>query len=152
MSQPSLPREGGCRCDRVRFRVTAPAIFTSACHCKGCQKMTASAFSLSMAIPTDGFAVIAGETVIGGLHGHLQHHFCAWCMSWMFTTAEEMPFFNVRTTMLDDPSGFEPFLETWTAEKLAWAATPAIHSFPTVPSMDDYPRLLAEYIDWQERR
>jgi len=31
-----------------------------ACHCTGCQRMSASAFSLSLAIPAPGFEAFAG--------------------------------------------------------------------------------------------
>lgn len=145
MPTPKLPAEGGCRCNRVRFRITAPPLFTAACHCTGCQKMSASAFSLTAAVPPDGFEVIAGETVIGGMHGELQHHFCAWCMSWMFTRAEMMPFVNVRPTMLDDPTWFVPFIETVTKEKLPWATTPAERSYEGFPPMEEFGELLSAY-------
>jgi hypothetical protein len=108
--------------------------------------MTSSAFSLSVAIPTDGFALTAGATEIGGLHGEPQHHFCAWCMSWVFTRMPRLgDFVNVRTTMLDAPQALEPFVETFTREKLPWATTPATHSFAGFPPMEAYERLIAEY-------
>ena len=69
MSSEFFPLEGGCRCGQVRFRIAAPPIITTACHCTGCQRMSASAFSLSAAIPSVAFLVIQGEPVIGGLHG-----------------------------------------------------------------------------------
>ena len=134
-----LPREGGCRCGKVRFRITTPPIITMACHCTGCQRMTASAFSLSAAIPTAGWAVTQGEPVIGGLHGPAHHYFCGYCMSWLFTRPDGIDFFvNVRSTMLDDPDGFEPFIETWTNEKLPWVTVPAIHSYRQLPLIEDY--------------
>jgi hypothetical protein len=81
-----------------------------ACHCTGCQRMTASAFSLSAGFPSEGFTVTKGEPVIGGLHGATRHYFCPHCMSWMFTRAEGFDWFvNLRATMLDDPSWFTPF-------------------------------------------
>jgi hypothetical protein len=86
--------------------------------------MTASAFSLSVAVRADGFSVTRGEPVIGGLHGETHHYFCPRCMSWMFTRTEGFDWLvNVRATMLDDPSWFIPFIETWTSEKLPWATT-----------------------------
>ncbi|MCA1440294.1 GFA family protein [Ensifer sp. IC4062] len=146
MSESKLPWEGGCRCGGVRFKVSAPPLLTMACHCTGCQRMTASAFSLSVAIPSEGFAVTNGEPVIGGLHGATRHYFCPHCMSWMFTRPEGMDWFvNVRATMLDDPSWFSPFIETWTSEKLPWATTPAVHSYETLPPMEAYDGLLDEY-------
>jgi hypothetical protein len=86
MAKMTLPMEGGCRCGKLRFRICAPPILTMACHCTGCQKMSASAYSLSVAVPSDGFEVIQGEPVIGGLHGdQSRHHHCDWCKSWVFT-------------------------------------------------------------------
>lgn len=144
--RPSLPWNGGCRCGRVRFRITAPPLLSMACHCTGCQRMTASAFSLTLAIPKDGFEITAGETVEGGLHGPANHRFCPWCMSWMFTQPEFVPHLvNVRTTMLDDPQGLPPFVETYTSEKLAWATTPATHSFEKFPELDAWESLTADY-------
>ena len=37
--------------------MTVPPFLTMACHCTGCQRMTASAFSLSAAFPGNGFSV-----------------------------------------------------------------------------------------------
>ena len=144
----NLPAEGECRCGRIRIRITAPPLITMACHCTGCQRMSSSAYSLSAAIPAEGFSVIAGEPVIGGLHGATKHYFCPNCMTWMFTRPEGMDWFvNLRPTMLDDPSWFEPFLETYTSEKLPWATTPAVHSYETLPGPEEFPALLKEFAE-----
>jgi hypothetical protein len=138
---------GSCRCGQVRIEISAPPLFTSACHCRGCQKMSASAYSLSVAIPTGGFRVTEGEPVPGGLQdGTIRHHFCPHCKSWMFTRIEGMDLFvNVRATMLDDTRWYTPFIETWTDERLPWATTPARHGYPRFPPEADFPRLLAEF-------
>lgn len=147
MPYPTLPIEGSCRCGKLRFRVTQAPMITMACHCTGCQKMSASAFSLSVAIPENGFEIIAGEPVIGGLHGDMaRHHHCDWCKSWVYTLPPEgAGFVNVRPTMLDDASWYTPFIETYTSEALAWAKTPARHSFPGFPPMESFGALIAEY-------
>lgn len=146
MATWSLPMTGGCRCGQVRLRVTAPPIITMACHCRGCQRMSASAFSLSAAIPADGFAVTAGEPVIGGLHGATRHFFCPHCMAWMFTRPEGMDWFvNLRPTMLDDPAWVRPYVETYTSARLPWAVTGARHSFETFPSPDAFAPLIAAF-------
>ena len=146
MSQPDLPWNGGCRCGQVRLKISAPPLLTMACHCTGCQRMSSSAFSLSAAIPSDGFSVIEGEPVIGGLHGASRHYFCPHCTSWMFTRPQGIDWLvNLRPTMLDDPSWFTPFVETMTSEKLPWATTPAVHSFEKFPAFDEYEGLTKEY-------
>ncbi len=140
------PRLGGCRCGQVRIRISAPPLLAMACHCTGCQRMSSSAYSLSAAIPADAFEVTEGEPVIGGLHGPARHYFCPHCMSWMFTRPEGMDWFvNLRPTMLDDPSWFVPFVETWTSEKLPWATTPAKYSYPAIPEAEVFADLTREY-------
>ena len=107
--------------------------------------MSASAFSLSVAIPTVGFEVVSGEPVIGGLRNpDLRHLFCPKCMSWMFTRFSP-EFVNVRVTMLDDVSWFKPFVETWTSTKLPWVNTAAVHSYPEFPPMEEYAKLTTEF-------
>ena len=146
MASDSVEWTGGCRCRQVRLRVTAPPLLTMACHCTGCQRMSSSAFSLSAAIPSEGFAVTNGEPVIGGLHGDAKHYFCPHCMSWLFTRPHGIDFFvNLRPTMLDDARWFSPFIETYVSEKLPWASTPAAHSFEKFPPMDAYEALIKEY-------
>lgn len=146
MMNLNLPCEGGCRCGQVRIRIAAPPLLTMACHCSGCQRMTGSAFSLSVAIPSEGFSVTKGEPVIGGIHGATRHYCCPHCMSWMFTRPEGFDFFiNVRPTMLDDPGWFVPFIETMTSERLPWAMTPAKHSYPRWPEMSEFDGLIKEF-------
>ena len=146
MSQPNLPMEGACRCGRVWIRISAPPMLTMACHCTGCQRMSGSAYSLSAAIPTAGFAVTEGEPVVAGATPEAGHHFCPDCMTWMFTRPQGIDFFvNVRPTMLEETGWYSPFIETFTSEKLEWAATPAVHSYDKFPPMEDYERLLGDY-------
>ena len=59
MTSEFVPLAGGCRCGEVRFRIAAPPVITMACHCTGCQRMSASAFSLSAVIPSAAFLVTA---------------------------------------------------------------------------------------------
>ncbi|MFL6604830.1 MAG: GFA family protein [Steroidobacteraceae bacterium] len=148
MSKLELPAHGACRCGEVQIRISAQPILTMACHCRGCQRMSASAFSLSAAIPTAGFEVVCGEPVIGGLRNpDLRHFFCPRCMSWMFTRF--LPeFVNVRVTMLDDVSWFAPFVETWTKTKLSWVTSPALHRYAEFPPMEEYTKLTAEFSQW----
>ena len=149
MSEWSLPWEGGCRCGQVRLKVSAKPLITMACHCTGCQRMSASAFSLSAAIPSEGFSVTRGEPAVGGLHGASRHYFCPHCMSWMFTRPEGLDWFvNVRPTMLAEAVWTEPFIETCTSEKLAWASTSARHSFEHYPAPELYQPLMAEYAEY----
>jgi hypothetical protein len=128
------------------MRITAPPLLTLACHCAGCQRMSASAFSLSIAVPAAGFEVAQGEPVIGGLHGASRHFHCPHCKSWLFTRPEGMDeMVNVRASMLDERSWFAPFVETCTSEAYPWAKTGAPHGFTNIPEASVWGPLVAEF-------
>lgn len=137
---------GTCRCGAVEIEMAAPPIMISACHCRGCQRMSASAFSLTMMVAGDAFRVTRGETVRGGIKGPmLDHRFCPDCLSWMFTRIEGRDFVNVRPAMFDNPAWRMPFIEVQTAEKLDWVTIPARHSFERFPPPEAYGPLIAEF-------
>jgi len=67
-------------------------------------------------------------------------------MSWLFTRMDGMDeFVNVRSTLLDNASSYQPFVETWVEEKLEWATTDARYSFDRFPPQDMFPALLKEF-------
>src|SRR5690606_1045816 len=110
----ALPWSGRCRCDRVEIRVTQPPIMSAICHCRGCQRMSSSAFTLTLMLPSDGLELVRGEVVVGGMRGDdLQHLFCDHCKSWIFTRVEAYGVTNLRPTMLDSAAWFAPFIETF---------------------------------------
>lgn len=146
MTDWTLPIEGSCRCGKTRLRLSKPPMITMACHCTGCQKMTSSAFSLSAAFPSDGFEVVSGEPVPGGLRKDVEHYFCPDCMTWVFSRMPGMDWFvNVRSTLLDEPARFAPYVEAWTDEKLPFAETGASRSYPGFPPMEDYEPLMKDF-------
>ena len=148
----ALPVEGGCMCGQVRLKVSAPPIMTMACHCAGCQKLSASAFSLTAMIPSEGFEITKGEPAIGALHGASQYFYCPNCLNWLFTRPAGMDaFVNVRPTMFAIPAWSTPFVESFISEKLPWAVTGARHSFAQYPTPDRYGPLIEEYAAWSAR-
>ena len=145
MDDWKLPWDGGCLCGGIRFRVSAPPLLTMACHCTGCQKLSASAYSLSIAVPVSGFTITRGKPVIGGLHRQHRQLYCPYCKNWVFTQPDGLDFINVRATMLDEHQWFTPFIEFFTSEKLPWVTTPAVHSFATQPDLVGYAPLVEAF-------
>ncbi|MBI1360043.1 MAG: aldehyde-activating protein [Alphaproteobacteria bacterium] len=132
-------------CGEVRMRISAPPMITMACHCTGCQKLSASAFSLSVMVLGAAFEIVKGEPVVGALHGKNPYMFCPRCKNWLFTRLASAGLVNVRPAMFDIPEWSTPFIESMVREKLPWATTPAKHSFETFPSPEQYGPLMAEY-------
>jgi hypothetical protein len=148
MTAWKLPWIASCLCRQVLMHITAPPVISMACHCKGCQKHTGGAYSLTLMLPVSGFEV-DGETQLGALHrAESQHHYCKTCLSWLYTTSPglaEMGFLNFRPTMLEDASWVVPFIESMTAEKLPGVAAGAKYSFEGWPAPADYGRLMQDY-------
>jgi len=142
-----LPQTGSCRCGKVVIEVAKAPVMTSACHCRGCQKMSASAFSLTAMVPAEGFRVVSGEVVKGGLQGpELDHYVCSRCKTWMFTRITGFEaLVNVRPTLFEVVEWTVPFIETMTCARLPWVRFPAQHSFERMPDPEEFPALLAGF-------
>ena len=134
MEHPDPPITGACLCGAVQVTLTAAPLLTLACHCRGCQKLTASAFSLTTMFPRDAFSC-TGAVIKGGLGtGGRAHYFCKSCLNFVYSQIEGAPQrINLRTSVLDDAASFDPFVEVITDEKIPWANVPAVHSYARYP-------------------
>ena len=107
---------------------------------------------MSSFYPADRFTVVDGRTVRGGMKTGPDHEFCGECMSWMFTTAKEIEgFVNVRSTMFDDAREHRPYVEMFMAESIPGATSGAIRSYEGFPQESEFPKLIAEYAEWDGR-
>lgn len=52
------PISGSCQCGQVTYTLREPPIAVAACHCIQCQKLSASAFSITAMVQSDAFEVI----------------------------------------------------------------------------------------------
>jgi len=144
---PKPPFEGTCLCGSVQVSMTAPPLLTLACHCRDCQKLCASAYSLTTMFPSDSFSC-SGELIKGGLGSSGRtHYFCRSCLNFVYSQiggADQR--INLRTSVLSEAASFEPFVELMTDEKMPWADVPAVHSFSQYPeSLDELQALMDDY-------
>ena len=56
-----IPASGSCQCGNVNYEVIEEPLITVACHCQDCQKLSTSAFSVSMILKRTGFKIVSGE-------------------------------------------------------------------------------------------
>src|ERR1700730_909187 len=49
-------RTGGCQCGQVRYESSGESVALYVCHCRECQKQSASAFGMSLEVPRTGSA------------------------------------------------------------------------------------------------
>jgi hypothetical protein len=147
MTSPEPPLNGACLCGSIQITATKPPLLTFACHCRDCQKFSASAYSLSAMFPSDGIA-ITGDVIKGGLgSAERTHYFCASCLNFIYSQMKGADHrINLRTSLLDDGAAFEPFVELMTDQKVPWSKTPAVHSFVQFPTtLDELNALMDSY-------
>ena len=133
----SVPREGGCACGAVRYRLTSEPLFTHCCHCLNCQRQTGSAFVINLLIETDRVELLAGEPQAvsvprsGGKKQKIWR--CPDCQVAVYSqyTGPQVRF--VRAGTLDDPATVAPDVHIYTRSKLPWVVLP-----DSVPAFDVY--------------
>lgn len=137
MAFPNPPYAGSCLCGSVKVRVTALPLLTLACHCRACQKFSASAYSLTTMFPKESFTC-SGELVQGGLRSPgRNHYFCKSCMNFVYSrVGDASPRVNVRTSILDNASSFAPFVELMTKYKMPWVNLGLPRGFEEFPDTD----------------
>jgi hypothetical protein len=124
----SVPREGGCACGAVRYRLTSDPLFTHCCHCLNCQRQTGSAFVINLLIEADRVELLAGEpqpVEVPRDDGSKQRIFrCSTCQVAVFSEYGRPEVRFVRGGTLDQPSEVTPDVHIFTRSKLGWIALP----------------------------
>jgi hypothetical protein len=121
--------EGGCACGRVRYRLTAPAMFVHCCHCLNCQKHTGSAFVINMLVETSRVERSGPEPqrtempLNGGSPNTIFR--CPECGVALWSDYGNRPqILFVRAGTLDDPRAVSPDVHIYTRSKLPWVRLP----------------------------
>lgn len=123
------PREGGCTCGALRYRLTSEPLIVHCCHCLSCQRQTGSAFVVNLLIEADRVEPVTGtaEPVdVPRDDGSVQRiHRCPECQVAVFSKYDRPVLLFVRCGTLDDPAAVAPDVHIYTRSKLPWVTLPA---------------------------
>ena len=121
-----LPLMGGCMCGALRYEVSAPPLMIYNCHCTNCQKISGSAFNISV-IVFGGVAVVhrgrAGACGVGVGRGVDAHADCSVAHAAAGSRMEASPstgVLSLRAGTLDDTSWVQPVGDTCTSSAQPW--------------------------------
>ena len=124
----NAPREGGCACGSVRYRLASDPLFTHCCHCLSCQRQTGSAFVINLLIEADRVELTAGEPQpvdVPRDDGSKQRIYrCPTCQVAVFSEYGRREIWFVRGGTLDEPVGVTPDVHIYTRSKLPWITLP----------------------------
>jgi hypothetical protein len=129
---------GGCQCGAVRYELEGPLARAYACHCRDCQKQSASAFSLSVPVVRERLAVqgpLAAFEKASDSGAVTTCWFCPTCGSRLFHTSSRSPeVATLKAGTLDDASKVAPAAHLWVSRKQGWVRLdPVTPAFETQP-------------------
>jgi hypothetical protein len=122
-----LPLTGGCLCGGVRFRVDAPLVVATYCHCTRCQRRTGTAASAQARIQPGSLTVTQGEELIRTYAppDGFPKLFCGTCGSALWSRSPDDPdIISIRLGAFDGDPGIRPSLRQFCAYAAAWEDIP----------------------------
>jgi len=122
------PIEGSCQCGGVKYQLLSAPQMVLACHCKACQKLSTSAFSLTAVVDADQLE-FEGEMVEwrrAADSGNISAaKFCPTCGNRIYHYNPAAPDkIKLKPANLSDTSILEPDAHIWISEKQAWFSIP----------------------------
>ncbi len=122
-------RTGRCQCGEIRYESRSEPQAIYICHCRECQKQSASAFGISVDVPRDSFRVTQGmpkywsrDTDSGQ---KLKCAFCPTCGTRLWhesDPASEMV--SIKGGSLDQPIDVSNAIHVWVTRKLSGIIIP----------------------------
>ncbi|HVJ40486.1 MAG TPA: GFA family protein [Dongiaceae bacterium] len=122
-------RTGGCQCGHVRYEITAAPRALYVCHCRECQKQSASAFGISVIVDSADLRLIKGElrrwSRPSDSGNVVECFFCALCGSRLWHGDKERDAtVSVKGGSLDQPPDLGNAVHIWTRRKLPGVPIP----------------------------
>ena len=130
----AFPLEGGCDCQRVRYRMRTRPLFVHCCHCRWCQRETGASFALNAMIEMDRIVVLTeAPELVNTPSESGQGQQIARCPScriavWSHYSGAGPSVAFVRVGTLDQPDHCPPDIHIFTASKQPWVVIPPGHA------------------------
>src|SRR5690348_9404169 len=119
---------GGCQCGAVRYEIAAEPLAVYVCHCRECQKQSASAFGISLVVLKDAFRLQQGEVRTWSRRTDsgrtLNCTFCLTCGSRVWHASAGSATVTVKGGSLDRPVDLTAAVHIWTSRKLPGVVIP----------------------------
>lgn len=129
-ADPLARLEGGCLCGALRYRLACDAVLcVYCCHCRDCQRLSSSAFSVSLVLPAAAFMLLQGDPKSIARRAdsgrEVRGFFCGDCGTRLFDRVIGQPeIMVVKAATLDDTAWLRPVAQFWTGRKQAWVTLP----------------------------
>ena len=119
--------DGRCHCGDIAYEAEIDPDNVRICHCTDCQRISGTAFRVSVGTPEENFTLLSGSPktyVKTGDNGARRAQvFCPRCGSQIYATAADGDgprVFNLRTGTIDQRDELKPGSQIWTRSAQAW--------------------------------
>ena len=117
---------GSCHCGAVAYEADVDPTRVGICHCRDCQKLTGSAYRVSVAAAREAFKLLNGTPTvyvkIAESGAKRAQAFCPTCGSPLYTYDIEKPAtYGLRVGCIDQREELEPRRQIWCRSALRWA-------------------------------
>lgn len=138
MENVKFPMSGSCQCGGVTYRLLKAPQMVAACHCKECQKLSSSAFSITAFVKAEDVEFFGEmqDWQRSADSGNISAaKFCPTCGNRIYHFDPKQPeLLKLKPTNLDDVSWLKPTLHIWVSEKQPWFEIPdGVKTFPGQP-------------------
>lgn len=144
--ETAMQIEGGCQCGAVRYRASVDRLVAYVCHCRECQKQSASAFGISVPVMRDRFRIEGAMKVWRrptDSGSNTDCWFCATCGSRLYHQGVREPdWLVIKGGTLDKPDLLTPSAQIWVTRKRPWVQLP-----PSLPGHDTEPEDFQAWVD-----
>ena len=132
-------QEGGCHCGALRYKLTKLPLRTLICHCTDCQRISGSAFGISVVCVEAAFSLSGTPKHVARMLGSGATGIrwtCSSCGVWICGDAKPDLATNltrriVRGGTFDSTSWIKPDMHVWTRSAQPWIKIPTdIRSYP----------------------
>ena len=119
--------DGRCHCGSITYEAEIDPEKVRICHCTDCQRLSGTAFRVSVGTPEAQFALLSGSPktyVKTGENGARRAQvFCAECGSQIYATAADGDaprILNLRTGTIDQRDRLAPRSQIWCRSAQPW--------------------------------
>lgn len=117
---------GGCQCGEIKYSLDPDGVETMyACHCRDCQRQSASAFGISVIVNRSGFELTDGAVktwVTQSESGNSKRaNFCPTCGVRVFhDNGDTSQWISIKGGTLDDSAHLKPGAHLWVKRRQSW--------------------------------
>jgi len=128
MDDSKYPIKGACQCGGVTYELLEPPLMVAACHCKECQKLSTSAFSITAMVTAQSvkFSGSMQDWSRAADSGNVSAaKFCPSCGNRIYHYDPNEPDkLKLKPSNLSDTSIINPTVHIWVSEKQDWFNIP----------------------------